>query len=82
VTAAKFLQKFTTSYPWAHLDIAGTAWKSGAVKGATGRPVLLLLNYLLNLESNNALAGVSVGSIAIKKIVKKSIKNTNTTAKV
>jgi leucyl aminopeptidase len=33
---------------WAHLDIAGTAWKSGAEKGATGRPVSLLAQYLLN----------------------------------
>ena len=47
VTAAKFLQRFTTKFPWAHLDIAGTAWKSGAAKGATGRPVPLLLQYLL-----------------------------------
>lgn len=48
VTAAKFLQRFASQYPWAHLDIAGTAWKSGAAKGATGRPVALLLQYLLN----------------------------------
>ncbi|HMS27992.1 MAG TPA: leucyl aminopeptidase [Burkholderiaceae bacterium] len=48
ITAAKFLQKFTAKYPWAHLDIAGTAWKSGTAKGATGRPVLLLLQHLLN----------------------------------
>ncbi|MDR1969651.1 MAG: leucyl aminopeptidase [Burkholderiaceae bacterium] len=47
VTAAKFLQRFAKTYPWAHLDIAGTAWKSGAAKGATGRPVGLLLHYLL-----------------------------------
>ena len=47
VTAAKFLQRFTSKFPWAHLDIAGTAWKSGATKGATGRPVPLLLAYLL-----------------------------------
>lgn len=47
VTAAKFLQRFVGSAPWAHLDIAGTAWKSGAAKGATGRPVGLLLHYLL-----------------------------------
>lgn len=46
VTAAKFLQKFTAELRWAHLDIAGTAWKSGAAKGATGRPVPLLLRYL------------------------------------
>ncbi len=48
VTAAKFLQRFTAKYRWAHLDIAGTAWKSGAAKGATGRPVGLLLDYLLD----------------------------------
>ena len=47
VTAAKFLQRFTDNVPWAHLDIAGTAWKSGSAKGATGRPVGLLLSYLL-----------------------------------
>ncbi|WP_280192540.1 leucyl aminopeptidase [Delftia sp. PS-11] len=47
VTAAKFLQRFVGDIPWAHLDIAGTAWKSGAAKGATGRPVGLLLHYLL-----------------------------------
>jgi leucyl aminopeptidase len=48
VTAAKFLQKFSGQWPWAHLDIAGTAWKSGAAKGATGRPVALLVQYLLD----------------------------------
>ena len=47
VSAAKYLQRFTAKYPWAHLDIAGTAWKSGAAKGATGRPVGLLVEYLL-----------------------------------
>ena len=47
VTAAKFLQRFAGKYPWAHLDIAGTAWKSGPAKGATGRPVSLLVHYLL-----------------------------------
>ncbi|MFZ5568542.1 MAG: leucyl aminopeptidase [Pseudomonadota bacterium] len=46
ITAAKFLQRFTEKFPWAHLDIAGTAWKSGAAKGATGRPVGLLLEFL------------------------------------
>lgn len=48
VTAACFLSKFAEQYPWAHLDIAGTAWKSGANKGATGRPVPLLTQFLLN----------------------------------
>ncbi len=50
ITAAKFLQRFAKDYPWAHLDIAGSAWKSGAAKGATGRPVGLLLHYLLGTE--------------------------------
>ena len=47
ISAAKFLQRFTSKFPWAHLDIAGTAWKSGASKGATGRPVGLLVEYLM-----------------------------------
>ena len=46
VTAACFLARFTKGYPWAHLDIAGTAWNSGSAKGATGRPVPLLVEYL------------------------------------
>jgi leucyl aminopeptidase len=50
VVAAKFLHRFTQNYPWAHLDIAGTAWKGGAAKGSTGRPVGLLLEYLLAQE--------------------------------
>jgi leucyl aminopeptidase len=48
ITAACFLSKFTKKFNWAHLDIAGTAWKSGADKGATGRPVPLLSYYLLD----------------------------------
>ncbi|HPT49197.1 MAG TPA: leucyl aminopeptidase [Accumulibacter sp.] len=47
ITAACFLSRFAKKYVWAHLDIAGTAWKSGADKGATGRPVPLLMHYLL-----------------------------------
>jgi leucyl aminopeptidase len=47
VTAACFLSKFTGKYDWAHLDIAGTAWKSGKEKGATGRPVPLLTTFLM-----------------------------------
>ena len=47
ITAACFLSRFTKSFNWAHLDIAGTAWNSGADKGATGRPVPLLTEYLL-----------------------------------
>jgi leucyl aminopeptidase len=48
ITAACFLSKFTKKYHWAHLDIAGTAWRSGKNKGATGRPVPMLTQYLLN----------------------------------
>ena len=47
ITAACFLSRFTKKYAWAHLDIAGTAWKSGADKGGTGRPVPLLTHFLL-----------------------------------
>jgi leucyl aminopeptidase len=54
VTAAKFLQRFTGDFPWAHLDIAGTAWKGGTAKGATGRPVGLLLSYLLTRARQDA----------------------------
>jgi len=48
VTAACFLERFTKKYTWAHLDIAGTAWRGGATKGASGRPVPLLTTFLLN----------------------------------
>jgi leucyl aminopeptidase len=47
ITAAMFLRRFTKAYAWAHLDVAGTAWKSGAAKGATGRPVGLLTHFVL-----------------------------------
>ena len=48
ITAAMFLKRFTAKLCWAHLDIAGTAWKSGAAKGATGRPVGLLAHFVLS----------------------------------
>ena len=48
VTAACFLARFAKAYRWAHLDIAGTSWLSGPQKGASGRPVPLLLEYLLS----------------------------------
>jgi leucyl aminopeptidase len=51
ITAACFLSRFTKNLVWAHLDIAGTAWHSGAAKGATGRPVPLLVQYLLDNQS-------------------------------
>jgi len=47
VTAACFLARFTKSYEWAHLDIAGTAWRSGTAKGSSGRPVPLLTRFVL-----------------------------------
>ncbi|MEW6446232.1 MAG: leucyl aminopeptidase [Pseudomonadota bacterium] len=48
ITAASFLARFTKAYHWAHLDIAGTAWNSGDKKGATGRPVPLLVTWLMD----------------------------------
>ncbi len=48
ITAAMFLAEFAKPYKWAHLDIAGTAWNSGASKGATGRPVSLLMEFILS----------------------------------
>ncbi|RUO40686.1 leucyl aminopeptidase [Pseudidiomarina aestuarii] len=48
ITAGCFLAKFTKKYNWAHIDVAGTAWRSGAKKGSTGRPVPMLTQYLLN----------------------------------
>ena len=47
ITAACFLSRFTKKYEWAHLDIAGTAWRSGKEKGSTGRPVPLLTHFLM-----------------------------------
>ena len=52
ITAAMFLKRFTKGQRWAHLDIAGTAWKSGAAKGATGRPVGLLTHFVLSQASS------------------------------
>jgi leucyl aminopeptidase len=48
ITAAMFLKRFAGKFAWAHLDIAGTAWKSGAAKGSTGRPVGLLTHFVLS----------------------------------
>ncbi|SFX21386.1 leucyl aminopeptidase [Marinospirillum alkaliphilum] len=52
ITAACFLSRFAENFRWAHLDIAGTAWHSGKQKGATGRPVGLLVQYLLMQEAS------------------------------
>jgi leucyl aminopeptidase len=76
VTAAKFLQKFTTDLNWAHLDIAGTAWKSGAAKGGTGRPVGLLLQYLLD---HSARHGVVSAAETKTKPAKSKIEKKNPT---
>jgi leucyl aminopeptidase len=67
VVAAKFLHRFTQNYPWAHLDIAGTAWKGGSNKGSTGRPVGLLLEYLMAQESAGAAKGASPAATAGRK---------------
>ncbi len=48
ITAGCFLSRFTKKYKWAHIDIAGTAWLSGSKKGATGRPVPMLVQYLMD----------------------------------
>ena len=53
ITAACFLSRFTKKFHWAHMDIAGTAWKSGAEKGATGRPVPLLTQFLIDLSAHD-----------------------------
>jgi leucyl aminopeptidase len=74
VTAAKFLQRFATRWPWAHLDIAGTAWKSGPAKGATGRPVGLLVHYLL------ALADQLAAQRPVNKSAKPAAKSMRTSA--
>ena len=64
ITAASFLARFTKAYPWAHLDIAGTADKAGAIpkfpkaKGATGRPIPMLMEFLLGQsEQQNGAVG-------------------------
>jgi leucyl aminopeptidase len=53
ITAAQFLQRFIKKVDWAHCDIAGTAWVSGENKGATGRPVPALVEYLMQCAVNN-----------------------------
>jgi leucyl aminopeptidase len=72
ISAAKFLQKFTADLRWAHLDIAGTAWKSGVAKGATGRPVQLLVQFVLDESARIAAQVEPVGKVLSPKTVKKS----------
>ncbi len=62
ITAAVFLSKFTKAYRWAHLDIAGTAWKSGGAKGGTGRPVPLLTHFVLAQAGDGALKPTSASA--------------------
>jgi len=82
ITAAVFLSKFTKAYRWAHLDIAGSAWKSGAAKGGTGRPVGLLTQFILTqaaagkdaiapLPKKAAAAKTAGKKVAAKKIAAK-----------
>ncbi|RYF06778.1 MAG: leucyl aminopeptidase [Comamonadaceae bacterium] len=87
ITAAKFLQRFVTGTPWAHLDIAGTAWKGGAAKGATGRPVGLLVHYLLGqvhkggASKASARAGAKASAKAnTRAIAKDAAKNSGASA--
>ena len=52
ITAGCFLEKFVGDFDWAHIDIAGVAWLEGANKGATGRPVALVSEFLISESSN------------------------------
>ncbi|NTS75552.1 leucyl aminopeptidase [Catenovulum sp. SM1970] len=54
ITAACFLARYTKKYTWAHMDIAGTAWKGGKNKGSTGRPVPMLTQFLLNYATEHS----------------------------
>ena len=73
ITAAVFLSKFTQAYRWAHLDIAGSAWKSGAAKGGTGRPVGLLTQFILNQASAGAAAIQPLPAKPAKKVATKKV---------
>jgi leucyl aminopeptidase len=71
VTAAKFLQRFAGKFAWAHLDIAGSAWNGGGAKGSTGRPVALLVDFLLDQAAQGPAAlesrsGGAAGKAAAK----------------
>jgi leucyl aminopeptidase len=81
ITAAKFLERFGKNYKWAHLDIAGTAWKSGGKnKGATGRPVGLLTQYLLAEAGDAASAKARAGKPAAQAARKTGQKPARKTA--
>lgn len=84
ITAAKFLQRFVGKMAWAHLDIAGTAWKEGAAKGATGRPVPMLVQYLLDTANQFSKSAKTLqGSTTSTKIAgtKKSVASSKKVAK-
>jgi leucyl aminopeptidase len=68
-------------FPWAHLDIAGTAWKSGAAKGSTGRPVGLLVSYLTSRAANGAAADKPAKSASSVKSTKASPKTSEAPAR-
>ncbi len=72
ITAAKFLQRFAGDFAWAHLDIAGTAWKSGAAKGSTGRPVGLLVSYLTTRASSSVAEKATVPKTSSSKAAPKT----------
>jgi len=87
ITAAVFLSKFTQAYRWAHLDIAGSAWKSGAAKGGTGRPVGLLTQFILNqagagadaiqpLPAKSTKTAGKVSAAARRPVAKKAVAKT------
>jgi leucyl aminopeptidase len=84
ITAAVFLSKFTKAYRWAHLDIAGTAWKSGAAKGGTGRPVPLLTHFVIAQAGEGALKPKAEPKTAAKapaKAARKAAPRKQTTTK-
>jgi len=74
ITAAKFLQRFTDKFPWAHLDIAGVAWKGGTAKGSTGRPVGLLVEYLQSVVDSREAAVPDSKPVRTTPAKKKSAK--------
>ncbi|HET8870348.1 MAG TPA: leucyl aminopeptidase, partial [Aquabacterium sp.] len=84
ITAAVFLSKFTKAYRWAHLDIAGTAWKSGGAKTGTGRPVSLLTQFILNQAAagKDALTPAPAAAAKTKPATSKSATRKTTSSKV
>lgn len=81
ITAAKFLQRFVGKSRWAHLDIAGTAWKEGNAKGATGRPVGLLVHYLLGQTTSAPAKAAAAKPTTTKKASGKDGRKSSTAKK-